>query len=319
MSALPPAAPWRDAPSFREGVRPIFIIGAPRSGTSIMTWALGQHPNIQSMEETNWLAAIAVGATRAHELGSCRGELTHLSNSHYSLETFLRRLGDFADTVVHDAFRQRLRELYGDRPRAVVRNPLDENPLRLLNQPDDPKARWVDGTPLNTHFAWALSRMFPEARFIHQLRRPADVATSLQGFDRLGAAAMPLPEGLREWKQHVEAAAGLEQALGAGRVFRLRFDRIRDDRESVLRDLFEFLGEEYCADCLDTLDQTLNSSGVEERRQANAETMLDMPEYLEASSLYWRLQDVLPGSPDPDADAALQSRFREYCAERSLP
>lgn len=311
----------RRPPDFRAGIRPIFIIGAPRSGTSIMTWALGRHPNIQTMEETNWLSAMAVGAGISHALGSSRGLRTHLSNSEYPLDAFLRRLGEFAHDVVNDAFQERVRRFYGNSvEEGELRLGADFNPkLPLLARADDPKRRWVDGTPLNTHFAWALSRMFPEAQFIHQLRRPADVASSLQGFDRLGVAARPLAAGLQEWTHHVDSAARLEQALGAARVFRLRFERIRDDRESVLRDLFEFLGEEYCSECLETLDQTLNSSAVEERRQANAETMLDMPEYLEASSLYWRLQDLLPGSPDPDADATLQSRFRDYCAERSLP
>lgn len=319
MSAAPPAAPGWDAPPFREDVRPVFIIGAPRSGTSIMTWALGQHPNIQAMEESNWLAAMAVGATRAHALGSSRGEFTHLSSSHYPLEAFLRRLGDFADTVVHEAFHQRLRDLYGDRPQAVARNALDQNPLRLLNDPGDPKARWVDGTPLNTHFAWGLARMFPRAVFIHNLRRPADVASSLESFDRLGAHALPLAEGLREWTRHVEAAALAERAFGAERVFRLRFERLSQDRESVLGDLFDFLGEGYCGDCVRALDLRLNSSAVAERREANAEAMLDMPEYLEASSLYWRLQDTRPGAADDDACAALEQRFHALCADRSLP
>lgn len=315
------AAGMRKPPAFRPGIRPIFIIGAPRSGTSIMTWALGQHPNIQTMEETNWLAAIAVGGASAHAIGSSRGLRTHLSNSEYPLDAFLRRLGEFADTVVNDAFQERLRRFYGDSVETDTLQ-LGEafNPrLPLLSTPADPKQRWVDGTPLNTHFAWALATMFPEAVFIHQLRRPDEVATSLQGFDRLGVEPVPLDEGLRQWTRHVEAAALLEQALGAARVFRLRFERLAGDRESVLRDLFAFLGEGYCADCLSTLDQRLNSSEVSERREANAETMLEMPEYLHASSLYWRLQDQRPGVPDAAAQATLRERFAQYCAGRSLP
>src|SRR5258707_13348198 len=35
--------------------KPILIVGAPRSGTSILAWCLGQHPNILPQEESNWL------------------------------------------------------------------------------------------------------------------------------------------------------------------------------------------------------------------------------------------------------------------------
>jgi hypothetical protein len=39
--------------------KPIFIVGAPRSGTSILAWCLGQHPNILPQEESNWLGAFS--------------------------------------------------------------------------------------------------------------------------------------------------------------------------------------------------------------------------------------------------------------------
>ena len=317
----PAAARMRAPPAFREGIRPIFIIGAPRSGTSIMTWALGQHPNIQTMEETNWLAAIAVGGALSHAIGSSRGLRTHLSNSEYPLDAFLRRLGEFADTVVHDAFQERLRRFYGEtlESDALTLGETFNPKLPLLSSSADPKRRWVDGTPLNTHFAWALATMFPQAVFIHQLRKPADVASSLEGFDRVGADAVPLAEGLRVWTSHTESAALAEQAFGATRVFRFRYEQMLEDRESLLRDLFAFLGEEYCAGTLETLDQRLNSSEVSGRRGTNAETMLDMPDYLQASSLYWRLQDLRPGAPDPAAEATLRERFAQYCATRSLP
>ncbi len=35
--------------------RPIFVVGSPRSGTSILTWCLGQHPNIFPVPESNWI------------------------------------------------------------------------------------------------------------------------------------------------------------------------------------------------------------------------------------------------------------------------
>ena len=46
------AAPFWGRRSDALGRKPVFIIGSPRSGTSILTWALGQHPNLYPLEET---------------------------------------------------------------------------------------------------------------------------------------------------------------------------------------------------------------------------------------------------------------------------
>ena len=222
----------------------------------------------------------------------------------------------------YDAFRERCRKFYGSSlDGGDLRMEPGYNPeLPLLASAADPKRRWVDGTPANTGVLWALERMFPEAIFIHQLRRPADVATSLQGFDRLGAQALPLADGLVAWREHVEAAALAERAFGAGRVFRLAFERIAEAPETLMRDLFDFLGEEYCPDSVATLGRTLNSSQVASRREANAEAMFEMPEYLEASSLYWRLLDQRPPHvPDPAAAEILRDNFEARCRGRSLP
>jgi hypothetical protein len=53
--------------------KPIFVIGAPRSVTSILTWCLGHHPNLFPVPESNWMGDFAVNIALSYPLGTARG------------------------------------------------------------------------------------------------------------------------------------------------------------------------------------------------------------------------------------------------------
>ncbi|MFL2504726.1 MAG: sulfotransferase, partial [Candidatus Azotimanducaceae bacterium] len=136
----------------QKKIKPVFIIGSPRSGTSVLTWAIGQHPNIKQTPETVWIVSLLSGAFLSYVKGSERGRFSHLSNVDYSLSRFFERVGESIDTVVDDAFSERCKLLYGETGYAS-RNPKN---YEIKRSQDEPKSRWVDGTPLNTHYIWAL-------------------------------------------------------------------------------------------------------------------------------------------------------------------
>ena len=53
----------------RRLIKPIFVVGSPRSGTSILAWCLGHHPNIFPVPESNWMGDFAVNVAAAHQIG----------------------------------------------------------------------------------------------------------------------------------------------------------------------------------------------------------------------------------------------------------
>ena len=54
--------------------KPVFVVGSPRSGTSILTWCLGQHPNLFPVPESNWMGDFAVNVAVACQIGKARGD-----------------------------------------------------------------------------------------------------------------------------------------------------------------------------------------------------------------------------------------------------
>lgn len=80
-------------PAAIESKGPIFIVGSPRSGTSILTWCLGQHPNILGLEESNWMAQFALDVASAYRRGSARGERSQLSAMGVDCLDFMATIG----------------------------------------------------------------------------------------------------------------------------------------------------------------------------------------------------------------------------------
>ena len=305
-----------------KSARPIFIIGAPRSGTSITTWALGQHPNIQPMPETAWIASMAVGSFLSHRKGSERGRYSHLSNVGFPLAPFMERIGAAVDDIVQDVYVERCQQLYGPGVQATdwhLTSRQSEHPMQIRRAGAEPKRRWIDGTPLNTFYVAALAKLFPEARFIHNLRRPDEVATSLEGFDRVGAEPQALEQGLKTWIAHTDNAWHAELALGRARAFRLDFARIADEPEPLFRELCDFLGEAFAPDCLLPLQRKLNSSDVDARRERNLDLLRKNAVFRRAQGVYDAVRRrPAEAQPDIAAQEVIEQRLRDYCHDRSI-
>ena len=92
--------------------RPIFVVGSPRSGTSILTWCLGQHPNIFPVPESNWMGPFAVNLAISYKVGSARALLSILSAMDISFDEFFSHIGQSINGLIlkhrFDLDRQRL-------------------------------------------------------------------------------------------------------------------------------------------------------------------------------------------------------------------
>jgi len=244
----------------KELNKPIFVVGSPRSGTSVLTWCLAQHPNIFSVNESTGIGDLAVALTTCHERKMGLGP-----------DSLWRAMKVQRDEFFA-AFGQTINEL-------ILRHKVDleERKWEQALAPDSPpcrfprdkavnrsKTRWVDGTPLYCFYIYGLHKLFPDALFIHIIRDVTSVVRSMLNFHRLTAIKMVDSEqqAYNIWFRMVRACLLAEDAYGPNVVFRLPYAQLTDQPEVAMRALLNFLGEPYVSECLTPLRKKINSSNV---------------------------------------------------------
>jgi hypothetical protein len=190
------------------GQSPVFIVGFPRSGTTLLEQMLDAHPRLQSMDERPFFSMLATEFEDVTGLG-IPGDLALLSQRDC------------------DELRKGYLALACSKiPRRWDACLVDKNPLNML---------WL---PM-------IHRLFPQARFMLALRHPCDVILScyMQNFrSAVLAAASASLERLAQayvaamecWLYHVE--------LIKPDVFVSRYEELVADTPAQTRRIAEFLG-----------------------------------------------------------------------------
>ena len=188
-------------------VSPVFLVGFPRSGTTLMDTMLGAHPDIDVLEEEPMLE------TTIHELRHMTGNYP---------EGLLALTPEQIIT---------LRELYWREAEAL----LTDAPQKLL----------LDKNPFNSAHAGIIKLLFPGARFIFALRHPCDVALScfMQGFGNNPALEnfRDLPSTAATYSGVMDLWTLHRQQLELD-VYTLRYESLVDDKRTEMERLLGFLG-----------------------------------------------------------------------------
>lgn len=164
--------------------KPIFIIGCNRSGTTLLFRNLSEHPDLWSL----YVEAQDVFHSR-FPVDAVEGErVSEPAESH--IESAIRE-GLFQQAHNKEAFQDR--PIIGRVPPKFI-----QRPLNRLYKP--PVIRLVEKTPANSLRIPFLAAAFPDAQFIHVVRRGEPVVSSLmEGWKLWNNAPPGEPFSFKKW------------------------------------------------------------------------------------------------------------------------
>ncbi len=216
---------------------PVFIVGAARSGTTLLQYMLRSHPALSlPTGESHFFIPF-------YERSEEFGDLGDPENLRRALEEVYEFKRNFFDEEFH-GIKFDVEWLHGQLISAGCRNIADMiSMIFQLNARGENKQRWGDKTPYYILHLDTLLTMFPRAKVVHIIRDGRDCALSmlqrkwdLKIFNVYHAAYL--------WRRYVEAG----RAFGRDhpeRYFEIRYEDLLSDPEGEMEKLCNYLGIEF--------------------------------------------------------------------------
>jgi len=204
-----------------DTAQPIFILGFPRSGTTLVEQTLSAHPRICAGDELPFVNEITQAMMR-------------VLNSPLSYPEALAELwmGDRRHGL------DELRDYYIER-------------VRQLDIVEGGAVWFTDKMPLNETHLGLIALMFPHSPMIHVLRHPLDVVLST--FSNHLTHGFYCSYALETAARHYALSMDLVEHYRGQMTLRylpIRYEDIVDDQESAVRRILDFIGEPFDARCL---------------------------------------------------------------------
>lgn len=202
-----------------EGIddeRPVFIVGMPRSGSTLTEQILSSHPAIYGAGEVKYLS---------RALGQLRDRFPSLPKYPQMMEKLSAGQLDI----------------------------VGKNYLKQLSAGAGDAERITDKLLTNYFFVGLIHLLFPKAKFINTQRDPVD--TCLSGFTKLFKDDMPHSYDLTElghyYAKYRELMEHWQKVLPKGVLKVVQYEDMVADTEKEAKALIEFLGLEWDPKCLD--------------------------------------------------------------------
>ena len=204
-----------------DPTQPIFIVGSPRSGTTLLERMLNMHPEVHSLGETHLVGRVASEALEKLHSGSSFADL---------VERLWRGQEPKLLEFCRSRFRSRLAEL---RPAAADGQ------------------RLIDKMPSNAWRLGFIAIVAPGAPIIQMIRDGRDVAMSAysQNFSYPPWHAQNLEDALLEWGATLALCREAKAACPMPHTT-LCYENLVSSPEAELRSILSFLGLSYQENCL---------------------------------------------------------------------
>jgi hypothetical protein len=196
--------------------RPVFIVGMPRSGSTLVEQILSSHPDIYGAGEVKYLSFA----------------LAKLRDRFPSLPKFPEMMSKITPAQMEIAAK---------------------NYLNSLTATSGNAKRVTDKLLTNYFFVGLINLLFPNAKIINTQRDPVD--TCLSGFTKLFKDDMPhsydLGELGRYYGKYRELMQHWEKVLPEGALITVQYEDVVADTEKEAKRLIKFLGLPWNEKCVD--------------------------------------------------------------------
>lgn len=223
----------------KEGIAPrqerivrVFLVGCPRSGTTLLQSLLAAHPRVLSFPESHFFT-LGFGGNFSDRL---RKRLLGGWHLEQVFRDWLRRIGDM-----------------GFAPTAPVRRTWRRKRMvaQFVAQLDDWTRRadkdvWIEKTPMHIDHIHQIVRYIPDARFLHLVRDGRAVVASLYEVTRRYPERWGGPRAIdaciAQWNLCLKIT---QRYRGQPNHYLVCYEHLVRDPETVLRGICAFLGIEW--------------------------------------------------------------------------
>jgi len=203
---------------------PVFLVGFPRSGTTLLDAMMSMHPRLAMTHEWRYIPELL----QPRRDGTLRSAIDVIREA-ADMPMVGMQLVDVGEAE------RRVSSMEGASPADACRC-LFELYAAAVGKP-----RWGDKTPRNLWHLDVLGTAFPDACFLHLVRDGREVAD----------ANRDAPWGsrsLRYWSSQWATGVAAARAAGArlgDRYFEIRYEQLVGDPKGTLQEVCAFIGEDF--------------------------------------------------------------------------